>query len=227
VTAEAASVAPLGDGALLVTFGDRIDPGLNERAHGLAAAVERLRTTDPRFGRAVPAYASVLVPFDPVAVEPDEARGVVAALLSELPGQPQPTVEADRAGALVEIPVRYGGDDGPDLADVAALNDLRQSDVIEVHARTEYRVFFLGFAPGFAYLGPVSAQIATPRLAAPRERIPAGSVGIAGQGTAVYPFELPGGWRIIGRTDVAMWDLRRDSPALLRPGDRVRFVPQS
>jgi len=227
VTAKTASIAPLGDGALLVTFGDRIDPGLNERAHGLAAAVERLRTTDPRLGRAVPAYASVLIPFDPVAVDPDEARRLVAALLSESSGQPPPTVEAERAGALVEIPVRYGGDDGPDLADVAALNGLRQSDVVELHAGTEYRAFFLGFAPGFAYLGPVSTQIATPRLAAPRERIPAGSVGIAGQGTAVYPFDLPGGWRIIGRTDVAMWDLRRDSPALLRPGDRVRFVPQS
>jgi inhibitor of KinA len=221
VTAETASIAPLGDGALLVTFGDRIDVGLNARAHSLAAAVERLRSTDTRFGRAVPAYASVLVRFDPVAVDHDEAGGVVARLLTELAGEPA----AAEAGALVEIPVRYGGDDGPDLTDVAALNELRPSDVVELHAGMEYRVFFLGFAPGFAYLGPVSAQIATPRLAAPRERIPAGSVGIAGQGTAVYPFALPGGWRIIGRTDVAMWDLRRDSPALLRPGDRVRFVP--
>jgi len=221
VTEEGASIAPLGDGALLVTFGDRIDVGLNARAHSLVAAVERLRSTDTRFGRAVPAYASVLVPFDPVAVDPDEAGGVVARLLTELAGEPA----APEAGALVEIPVRYGGDDGPDLSDVAALNELRPSDVIELHAGTEYRAFFLGFAPGFAYLGPVSAQIATPRLPAPRERIPAGSVGIAGRGTAVYPFELPGGWRIIGRTDLAMWDLRRDSPALLRPGDRVRFVP--
>ena len=221
MTAETASIAPLGDGALLVTFGDQIDVALNSRAHDLAAAVERLRSTDTRFGRAVPAYASVLVPFDPVAVDPDEAGRVVARLLTELDGEPA----APAAGVLVEIPVRYGGDNGPDLADVAALNDLRESEVIELHAGTEYRVFFLGFAPGFAYLGPVSAQIAAPRLAAPRERIPAGSVGIAGRGTAVYPFELPGGWRIIGRTDVAMWDLRRDSPALLRPGDRVRFVP--
>jgi KipI family sensor histidine kinase inhibitor len=222
VTAETASIAPLGDGSLLVMFGDQIDVALNSRAHDLAAAVDRLRSTDTRFGRAVPAYASVLVPFDPVAVDPEEAGGVVARLLTELAGEGAP---APGAGALVEIPVRYGGDDGPDLGDVAALNDLRPSDVIELHAATEYRVFFLGFAPGFAYLGPVSAQIVTPRLATPRERIPAGSVGIAGRGTAVYPFELPGGWRIIGRTDVAMWDLRRDSPALLRPGDRVRFVP--
>jgi KipI family sensor histidine kinase inhibitor len=222
VTAQTPSIAPLGDGALLVTFGDRIDVALNASAHGLAAAVERLRSTDARFRRAVPAYASVLIPFDPIAVDPDEAGAVVARLLTEVAGEPAPAPEA---GGLVEIPVRYGGDDGPDLADVAALNELRPSDVIELHAGTEYRVFFLGFAPGFAYLGPVPAQIAAPRLAAPRERIPAGSVGIAGQGTAVYPFALPGGWRIIGRTDVAMWNLRRDYPALLRPGDRVRFVP--
>jgi KipI family sensor histidine kinase inhibitor len=224
VTAEAPSIAPLGDGALLVTFGDRIDVALNARAHDLVAAVERLRSTDPRFGRAVPAYASVLVPFDPVAVDPDEAGEMVARVLMELAGEPAATPEA---GDVVEIPVRYGGDDGPDLADVAALNDLRPSDIIELHAGTEYRVYFLGFAPGFAYLGTLPAQIATPRLPAPRERIPAGSVGIAGGGTAVYPFALPGGWRIIGRTDVPMWNLQRDSPALLRPGDRVRFVPSS
>jgi KipI family sensor histidine kinase inhibitor len=223
VTEPSSTIAPLGDSALLVTFGDRIDPGLNERAHDLAAAVDGLRTADPRFGRAVPAYASVLVPFDPVAVDPDAARRVVAALLGE--SQPRPGPGTNGPGTLVEIPVRYGGDDGPDLADVAALNDLRPDDVVELHAGTEYRVYFLGFAPGFAYLGPVPAQIATPRLDAPRQRIPAGSVGIAGEQTGVYPFELPGGWRIIGRTDHSMWDLRRDSPALLRPGDRVRFVP--
>ena len=221
MTEPAPSIAPLGDTALLVTFGDRIDPGLNERAHDLAAAVERLRAGDRRFGRAVPAYATVLVPFDPVAVEPEEARKIVAELVDEAPHGAQ----TGEAGTLVEIPVRYGGDDGPDLADVAALNDLRPDDVVELHAGMTYRVYFLGFAPGFAYMGPVPAQIVTPRLDAPRQRIAAGSVGIAAEQTGVYPFALPGGWRIIGRTDVSMWDLRSDSPALLRAGDRVRFVP--
>ena len=163
----APTIAPLGDSALLVTFGDRIDPGLNERAHDLAAAVERMRADDQRFGRAVPAYASVLVPFDPVAVDPEEARRIVAALVDEAPQG----ARTGEAGTLVEIPVRYGGDDGPDLDDVAALNDLRPDDVVELHAGVEYRVFFLGFAPGFAYLGPVPAQIATPRLDAPRQRV--------------------------------------------------------
>jgi KipI family sensor histidine kinase inhibitor len=212
-------IEPLGDGALLVTFGDTIDLDLNARAHGLAAAVDRLRATDGRFGRAVPAYASTLVPFDPVAVDPDEARAVLAGLLEE-PAVPRTEQPRD----VVEIPVRYGGGDGPDLADVATQNGLRPSDVVELHCGTEYRVFFLGFAPGFGYLGPLPAPIATPRLATPRERIPAGSVGIAGTQTAVYPFAMPAGWRIIGRTDAPMWDLRRDAPALLRPGDRVRFV---
>ncbi len=221
MTEPASTIAHLGDGALLVTFGDRIDPGLNDRAHDLAAAVELLRAGDRRFGRAVPAYASVLVPFDPVAVEPEEARRIVAGLVDEAPLGAGP----QGAGTLVEIPVRYGGDDGPDLAEVAALHGLRPDDVVELHAGTEYRVYFLGFAPGFAYMGPVPAQIATRRLDAPRQRIPAGSVGIAGEQTGVYPFALPGGWRIIGRTDVSLWDLQRDPPSLLRAGDRVRFVP--
>lgn len=219
---------PLGDGALLVTFGDAIDVELNDLAHGLAAAVEQLRTTDDRFGRAVPAYASVLVPFDPVTVEPDEARAVVAELvagpLSRAGSERAVDRVADGPREIIEIPVRYGGEDGPDLGDVAALNDLHPSDVVDLHTGTEYRVYFLGFAPGFAYLGPLPAAITTARLATPRERVPAGSVGIAGTQTGIYPFAMPGGWRLIGRTDAPMWDLHRDSPSLLRPGDRVRFV---
>jgi inhibitor of KinA len=231
VTGASPTIVPLGDSALLVTFGDRIHPSLNDLAHDLAAAVERLRTVDERFGRAVPAYASVLVPFDPLAVDLDEARSIVAGLVAEPPSAGESSeaearsAAAARLGRLVEIPVRYGGDNGPDLADVASLNGLRPEDVVGLHAGTEYRVYFLGFAPGFAYMGPVPAQIATPRLDAPRQRVAAGSIGIAGEQTGVYPFELPGGWRIIGRTDVSMWDLGRDSPALVLPGDRVRFVP--
>jgi KipI family sensor histidine kinase inhibitor len=212
-------IEPLGDGALLITLGDEIDVGLNERAHGLAAAVDRLRSTDPRFRRAVPAFASVLVPFDPLAVDIDEARDVVAGLLAE---PPEHTTVAPRD--VVEIPVRYGEDSGPDLDDVAALHHLSPADVVGLHSGTEYRVFFLGFAPGFAYLGPLPPTIATPRLATPREKVPAGSVAIGGAQTGVYPFAMPGGWRIIGRTDAPLWDLRRDDPSLLHPGDRVRFV---
>jgi KipI family sensor histidine kinase inhibitor len=224
VSEESPRIEALGDAALLVTFGETIDLALNQRAHDLAAAVDRLRGSDPRFGRAVPAYASVLVPFDPSAIDPVAAQRVVARLLEERPGDALAPAADPRVDAI-EIPVRYGGADGPDLADVAALNDMSASDVVDLHAGTEYRVYFLGFAPGFCYLGPLSPRIATPRLGAPRERVPAGSVGIANAQTGVYPFAMPGGWRIIGRTDAPMWDLRRESPALLRPGDRVRFVP--
>ena len=220
LTAEVPRIEQLGDGALLVTFGDAIDVDLNERAHRLAEAVEGLRATDRRFGPAIPAYASVLIPFDPVDVDPDEARAVVAGLLENLPAR---MVEEPRD--VLEIPVRYGGDDGPDLAEVAALHDLRPGDVVDLHSGTEYRVFFLGAVPGFAYLGSLPDLIATPRLATPREHVPAGSVAIADAQTGIYPFTMPGGWRIIGRTDAPMWDLRRDQPSLLRPGDRVRFVP--
>ena len=128
-------------------------------------------------------------------------------------------------GRLVEVPVRYGGADGPDLEDVARLHGLRPSDVVELHASVEYEAFFLGFAPGFAYLGPLPASLVTPRLDVPRPRVPAGSVAIAGAQSAIYPTDTPGGWRLIGRTDLRPWDVTRDPPALILPGDRVRFVP--
>ncbi len=213
-------IEPLGDSALLVTLGDVIDLELNRQAQGLAAAVERLRRSgaDRRFGRPVPAYASVLVPFDPLALDADEARAIVAGLFDG----PQPP-GTDEPGEVIEIPVRYGGDDGPDLAAIAAAHELTPADVVRLHSEADYRVYFLGFAPGFAYLGPLPAAIVTPRLATPRERVPAGSVAIADAQTGVYPFALPGGWRIIGRTDTPMWDLRRDRPSFLQPGARVRF----
>ena len=209
-------IEAMGESALLITLGEAIDPGLSARARGVAAAID----ADARLGRAVPAYASVLVPFDAVAFSVEEAASIVESLL------PRATATADAAiGRLVEIPVRYGGSDGPDLDDVAAIHGLAAADVVELHAGVEYTAFFLGFAPGFAYLGPVPASIATPRLDVPRPRVPAGSVAIGGTQTAVYPTGTPGGWRLIGRTDVALWDVTREEPALIRPGDRVRFVP--
>lgn len=225
----AVAIDTLGDAALLVTFGDLIDLGLNRQAHAYAEAVERLRITDPRFGHAVTAYASVLIPFDPLALDATAARAIVAGLETEPDPRSSPRGvgrdAAGRAAAVVEIHVRYGGHDGPDLAQVASLHGLRPSDVIELHAARVYDVFFLGFAPGFAYLGTLPEQIVTPRLPRPRERVPAGSVGIAGEQTGIYPFSMPGGWRLIGRTELVMWDAEREPPALLAPGDRVRFVP--
>jgi inhibitor of KinA len=225
VSENTARIEALGDSALLVTLGDGIDVALNRRAHRIAASVEGLRARDGRFGRAVAAYASVLVPFDPIELGPGEAREAVAELVAAAGTDPPVDPEEPSARAVVEIEVRYGGDDGPDLDEVAALHDLRPADVVELHTAASYRAFFLGFAPGFAYLGPLPASLVTPRLATPRERVPAGSVAIALEQTAVYPFEMPGGWRLIGRTEARLWDLDRPSPTLILPGDQVRFVP--
>jgi inhibitor of KinA len=213
-------IEPMGESAVLVTLGETVDRATAARARAIAVALDG----DDRLGRAVPAYASVLVPFDPLALSTDEARSIVEGVAAGVAG---PVVAATSGGQsrLLEISVRYGGVDGPDLADVARLHDLRPADVVEIHAGTVYDAFFLGFAPGFAYLGPVAASIATSRLDVPRPRVPAGSVAIGGAQTAVYPTETPGGWRLIGRTDARIWDLDRNPPALIQPGDRVRFVP--
>jgi len=213
-----ARILPFGEAALLVVLGDAIDPAVSARVHALAAAVRRL--ADPALGAPVPGYASLLVPFDPLALEPDQASARIRPLVSADAGEP-----ASAGGALVELPTHYGGADGPDLEAVAAAHDLRSADVIELHASVEYVVHFVGFSPGFAYLGAVPPAIATPRHVRPRERVPAGSVGIADRQTAVYPGGTPGGWQLIGRTEAVVWDARRDPPALLAPGTRVRFIP--
>ena len=222
---EGVRIAPMGESALLVVLGDVIDRGLAARARAIAAAIEAASGSGS-FGRTVPAYASVLVPFDPLSLSVAEATEAVAAIVDTTASGAATATDAGRGdGRLVEVPVRYGGAEGPDLEDVARLHGLRPSDVVELHASAEYEAFFLGFAPGFAYLGPLPASLVTPRLDVPRPRVPAGSVAIAAEQTAIYPTDTPGGWRLIGRTDLRPWDVSRDPPALILPGDRVRFVP--
>ena len=228
-------IEPVGERALLVTLGDRLDLLVNGRARRLAAAVEAHRARDPRLGRAVAAAASVLVPFDALSMASSDAARIVAEIASTVGTESLPRgADASAAAALVdasatrppiEIEVRYGGRDGPDLDAVADAHGLRPDDVIELHTGSTWTVLFLGFAPGFAYLGPLPTELATARRATPRERVPAGSVAIGSDQTAVYPFSLPGGWQLIGRTDTAMWDIARARPNLLAPGDLVRFVP--
>ena len=218
-----------GDAALLVTFGEAVDGPANRSGHALAAAVASLRAADSRYGRPVPAYAGVLVPFDPLALPPPEARATVAGLAAQVArtaaaGGSGSVREAHREGRLVEIPVRYGGDDGPDLGPVAEALGLTLDGVVALHTGSTYDVYFLGFAPGFAYLGPLPASLEAPRLDSPRLQVPAGSVAIAGRQTAVYPSAMPGGWRLIGRTQTRLWDIGREPPAVLAAGDRVRFV---
>ena len=208
------SIRPMGDAALLVELGDEIDPMINARVHALAASLSRV----PGVTACVPAYASLLVEFDPgVSGESEVRERVDRALASAEAVSPlEPRV--------VEIPTRYGGEFGPDLDFVAQRSGLSPREVIRLHSAEPFRVFMLGFAPGFPYAGPLPAAIAAPRLDTPRSRVPAGSVAIAGRQTGIYPLESPGGWRLIGRTDLVLFDPARDPPALLRPGDYVRFV---
>jgi KipI family sensor histidine kinase inhibitor len=211
-------VSPFGEAALLVELGEVVDPELNARVHALADRLDEGAFELEGLGRCVPAYASLLVPFDPLQAEP-------AALAERLTRLAAATEAPAASGARVEIPVMYGYDDGPDLEAVASSTGLSPDAVIDQHAAAEYRVYMLGFAPGFAYLGPLPAALRLPRRAEPRVRVPAGSVAIAGAQSAVYPQETAGGWHLIGRTEVRLWDPSATRPARLRPGDRVRFVP--
>ncbi|HVE65750.1 MAG TPA: 5-oxoprolinase subunit PxpB [Thermoanaerobaculia bacterium] len=203
-------ISPFGESALLVELGDRIDDALAARARALADAWD-----EEGHGRAVPAYASVVVRFDPLRLAPADAERKVAELVKRL-GR----IEVE-GGRLVEIPTLY---DGPDLAETAERSKLSVDALIAAHSGREYRAFFLGFLPGFAYCGVLDPRIIAPRLVRPRERVPAGSVAVADGQTSVYPFDSPGGWRLIGRTDVRIFDSTREPPVLIHPGARVRFV---
>ena len=198
-------IRPFGEAALLVAL------GTPQLAQALAASLRR----EPLAGmvEAVPGLDSVMVEFDPTGPEPGAAVSVLEERLTALDVEAEP-------GRLHAIPVVY---DGPDLHGVAQLTGLAPEAVVELHAGKELRVLFCGFAPGFAYLGSLPPALHVERLATPRTRTPAGSVAIAGRMSGIYPAELPGGWRVIGRTDVTLFDPRRDPPALLVPGDRVRF----
>jgi len=181
-----------------------------ERARALADAWDALGQ-----GRAVPAYASVVVRFDPLRFAPADAEREVMQL-----ARSRRRVSSE-GGRDVEIPTHY---DGPDLVETAERSKLSVEELVALHSGCMYRAFFLGFLPGFAYCGVLDPSIVAPRLVRPRERVPAGSVAIADRQTSVYPFDSPGGWRLIGRTDVRVFDSTREPPAFIRPGDRVRFV---
>lgn len=167
-----------------------------------------------------PAYLSLLVDFDPLQVDPLVFKGEIERALSRLGDHPS-VFRRD-----IEIPVVYGGEVGPDLERVAQITGLDANEVIRLHAEAVYEVAFLGFAPGFPYLTGLSEKLVCPRQARPRLKVAAGSVAIAGLQTGIYPEEGPGGWQIIGRTELRLFEVGRVEPTLLRPGDRVKFVPQ-
>jgi len=208
-------ITPAGDQALLVTVGQTIDPTLLGEVLALDHDLQDRR---PRgLIGTVPAYASLLCHFDP---EITDAADLEAAI-RQLEGQVDASVPF---GAVVEIPTRY---DGPDLADVALKTNLTPASVVEAHAGREYLVYCVGFAPGFTYCGALPDQLAVPRLASPRLRVSAGSIGIAGRQTGIYAVESPGGWNLIGRTALRLFDPAADPPARFKPGDRLRFIPTS
>jgi len=222
---QAPVVAPFGDAALLVGFEQRIDPYVNACVHGLAAAVRRAAAGGASWSTPVPAYASLLVPYDPLRLAADEAVARLAELVAGL-DWPDPAAPLE-IGPPIEIAVHYGGDEGPDLDEVADRAGLTAAQVVELHCSVVYRAYMLGFAPGFAYLGELPAQLELPRRATPRPRVAAGSVAIAARQTAVYPQATPGGWHLLGRTDAPIWDPARPAPALISAGASVRFVPRA
>ena len=192
-------------------LGSVIDPALVARCRAIADAWEALA-----HGPAVPTYASVLLRFDPTRLSPADAEADAARVAAT------DAATFGETARVIEIPTRY---EGPDLAETAALSDLSTHELVKLHSGREYRAFFLGFLPGFAYCGTLDPRIVAPRLERPRERVPAGSVAIADSQTSVYPLDSPGGWRLIGRTEMPLFDPAKETPSLIVPGDRVRFVP--
>lgn len=210
------TVAPLGESAVLVTFGDRVDRDIAARVHAAAGAVRAAAI--PGVEEIVPAYATLAVYFDRERASLDAIATALTSVVDDAARAPA-TLDA---GRFIEIPTHY---DGADLDEVAHATGLDVAEVVARHTAREYTVYALGFAPGFAYLGELDPALVLPRRATPRTRVPAGSVAIAGAQTAVYPSATPGGWHLIGTTSLVMFDAQRDPPALLAAGDRVRFVP--
>jgi KipI family sensor histidine kinase inhibitor len=229
VTAEVTwppSIRPFGDTAVLVELEGESSLKRAARVHQVAAWIADRCPASDGWGCPVPGATSVLVPFDPIMPGPEVAtlrlHDVLAAFSAEAVGGAWPA-----SPSVIEIPVRYGGRSGPDLEAVAAASGLPADDVILLHASRIYRVLFLGFVAGFAYCGTLPAELALPRRATPRTRVEAGSVVIAGRMTGVLPVETPSGWHVIGRTSEVVWNPARSHPALLQPGDAVRFVPEA
>jgi inhibitor of KinA len=196
-----------------------LDHQITRAAHEQVVKLLTLLQSDPIEGvrNLHPAYCSLLVKFDSLRLGHDELRAKLQSYLSRIKKTPLPKPRR------VEIPVCYGGEFGPDLNEVAAMHGLTPAKAVELHSSGTYLVYFLGFAPGFAYLGGLPAALASPRLETPRAKVPEGSVGIAGNQTGVYPLATPGGWRLIGRTPVAMFRRDRDPMNFLQIGDQVHF----
>ena len=215
-SAEPPRLHALGDAALLCELPAPATLAQQQKIWALASEASRWRGVH----EVLPGMNNLTLLFDPLEIEASELEIQVFAAWPQLAAT---AIE----GRQIEIPVRYGGEDGPDLADVAAHTGLTPAEVVQRHAAADYIVYFLGFLPGFAFMGGLPTSLATPRRAEPRTAVPARSVGIGGEQTGIYPLVSPGGWQLIGRTSIELFDPKNEPPTLLRPGDRVRFVAES
>ena len=212
------TISPVGDRAISIDFGQVIDPKINRH---IRQTIERIKALQLEgIIELVPTYCALLVEYDVMRYSYSEICNIIEPTLDE-----DMTDTTNELVTVVEVPTVYGGEFGPDLSFVAFHNHLSEDEVISIHSGTDYLVYMLGFIPGFTYLGGMDPRIATPRLSSPRTLIPAGSVGIAGEQTGTYPSDSPGGWQIIGRTPVTMYDMSKAQAALLNAGDYVRYVP--
>lgn len=226
-------ILPLGESAIRIQLGNSIHPDIHRRVKRIVECLEK--HPFPGMIESVPAFTSVTVFYDPLKIRkrlsdhPELANQSCFAMVSAALQQLLSKLD-DHAGdkpRIVSIPVCYGGEFGPDIEEVAAHNGLTLEEVIEIHSGGEYLVYMIGFAPGFPYLGEMSERIATPRRASPRKSIPAGSVGIAGMQTGIYPISTPGGWQLIGRTPLQLFRPNEDPPSFLQSGDIIKFHPIS
>lgn len=210
---------PAGDRGLLVEYGSDIDPAVNQKVRSMAAALQEDRPDG--LVEVVPAYCSILVIYDPAAATIDTLKKALLSLEKQLPDMQLPPPK------VLDIPVCYQGEYGPDMDDVAARAGLTPQEVTRIHSEPEYMIYMIGFTPGFPFLGGLPESLHVPRLATPRPSVPAGSVGIANNQTGIYPLASPGGWRLIGQTPLRLFTPEHSHPIPYQPGDRIRFRPIS
>lgn len=207
-----------GDKSIVVEFGDTIDEEINRKVINLMKNIEESSLIESIY-EMIPTYRSLMINYNPLKITFNNLINSIKEIESNL------KISDKGEKKVVKIPVLYGGDFGPDIETVANQNDLTIEDVIKLHSEVEYLVYMLGFTPGFTYLGGMNKKLETPRLSNPRVKIPSGSVGIAGKQTGVYPIDSPGGWQLIGRTPINLYDPKRENPILLSAGDYVKFIP--
>ncbi len=227
MTAAKFNVYPISEGAITISFGDSIDEGTMDQIYSLRTLIEKKPFKG--FYTSVPGYTTLTLFYDPVLFQSDLSL-IGKTVIDKIYNYISSLIEEVKSSAslnknVIQIPVKYGGEEGPDLLEVAKINGLTPEDVISIHSAATYKVCMIGFVPGFAYLSGLSKAINAPRKLTPRPLIPKGSVGIAGSQTGIYPLETPGGWQLIGRTTIELFDEKRQHPSLLKAGDIIKFIP--